>query len=60
MKKQFAIRGYSPTCDNNESLLIWKGLVADPDFSTAIETAAATMRNGTSRGETDRGFRGLT
>ena len=49
MKKMYAIRDYSPSCGNNQSMLIWKGLISDPDFSSDIQTVAATMHNGTSR-----------
>ena len=48
MKKMYAIRDYTPSCGNNQSMLLWKGLVANPEFRSAIQTVAATMQNGTS------------
>jgi hypothetical protein len=48
MKKMYAIRDYTPSCDNNQSMLIWKGLVIDPEFNSAIHTAAEMLQNGTS------------
>jgi hypothetical protein len=47
MKAMFAIRDYSPSCSNNQSMLIWKGLVSSSTYEEDIQTAAEQMANGT-------------
>jgi hypothetical protein len=47
MKAMFAIRDYSPSCSNNQSMLIWKGLVSSSTYEDDIQTAAEQMANGT-------------
>ena len=50
MKALYAIRDYTPSCSNNQSMLIWKNLLNSPTYETEIQTAAAMMANGTFRG----------
>ena len=50
MKAMYAIRDYTPSCSNNQSMLIWKGLLSSPTYESDIQTAAAMMKNGTFRG----------
>lgn len=50
MRAMYAVRDYTPSCSNNQSMLIWRNLVSSPTYETAIETAAAMMANGTFAG----------